>query len=136
MTPFCMSSNETRLTRISGTSISIEPSGDLRVSRDPAEVGRHGESRLPQKSPTMKLTEDVVASIRRYKRANPKAKYREIGKVFDMSIPTVMRALDVQGGYHRKPMMAEPERVKIGPTPQPADSCIRPIPLSRLMAGR
>jgi hypothetical protein len=124
------------LTRISETSISIEPSGDLRVSRDPAEVGRHGESRLPQKSPTMKLTEDVVASIRRYKRVNQKATYREMGEVFDLSIPSIMRALGADGGYARKPVMVAQKPAQIGPTPQPAGSCIRPIPLSRLMAGR
>jgi hypothetical protein len=164
------------LTGIGGTSISIEPSSDLRVSRDPAEVGRHGKSRhislidlcvgewlkpsaatgltaspcrgvsqpgsvgsnptalVQQSTSTMKLTDPVIDAIRRYKRASPKATYKEMAQKFGLSIPSIVRALGA--GEYRKPLLAEPAPTKARITPQPAGSCIRPIPLSRLMAGR
>lgn len=88
-----------------------------------------------QRPDMMKLTDDVVDSIRRYKRANPRATYDEMGRKFDLSKPSIMRALHAATPY-RRPTMKAPAPIKVGPMPQPAGSCIRPIPLSRLMAGR
>lgn len=80
-----------------------------------------------------KLSDDQIAGIRVLRRANPNLPYREISRLFKVSISAVAHVIAYD---YRKPVMQAKERTPACPPPQPPDSFIRPIPLSRLMAGR
>lgn len=79
------------------------------------------------------LTEDEREKIRELKQRKPGLKHRELAAMFGVSGPCICGVLNSKA----KPKPAPKVRMLLPPiTVQQPDSIIRPIPLSRLMAGR
>lgn len=77
----------------------------------------------------LSLNDTQRFSIREMRKANPKMRYRAIAKMFGVSVTAVGNIINEVGMAPNVPVMRLPAVT-------PPSSFIRPIPLSRLMAGR
>lgn len=83
--------------------------------------------------PRSVLNDEMRFSIREMRRCNPRMPYRKIAALFGISNACVCITINSAPAEREEP---KPVQREIVPPGAKYSSCIRPIPIARLMAGR